>query len=82
MKTLRKLAAQLEQPVWFLGYFENMPEGTFFDRLEKARCYHGHTKVEMATDIGVNKRIIFNWKDKEPSQVFKEKVLLYCKILD
>lgn len=82
MKTLRKLATQLEQPVWFLGCFDNMPEDTFFDRIEKARCYHGHTKVEMAVDIGVNKRIIFNWKDKEPSQTLKKKTLLYCEILE
>lgn len=82
MKTLRKLATQLEQPVWFLGCFENMPEGTFFEKLEKARCYHGHTKIEMATAIGVHKRTIFDWKDKEPSQIFKEKALLYCEILE
>jgi len=82
MKTLRKLATKLEQPVWFLGCFENMPEETFFEKLEKARCYHGHTKVEMAEELGIHERIIFNWKKKEPSQIIKEKVLLYCKILD
>jgi hypothetical protein len=40
MKTLRKLAVLLEQPIWYLGCFENMPEDTFFEKLEKARCYH------------------------------------------
>ena len=82
MKILRKLATTLEQPIWFLGCFENMPENTFFERLEKARCYHGHTKVEMAAEIGVNKRTIFVWKDKEPDLILKEKALLYCKILN
>jgi len=78
---LRKLSAALEQPVWFLGCFDSMPEDTFFQRLKKARCYHGHTKVEMAKRIVVNKRIIFNWKQKEPGQVTKEKVELYWEIL-
>jgi DNA-binding XRE family transcriptional regulator len=82
MRTLRKLAIDLEQPIWYLGCFENMPEGTFFEKLEKARCYHGHTKVEMAAEIGVHARTIFDWKDKEPSQIIKEKALLYCKVLD
>lgn len=82
MKTLRKLATELQQPVWFLGCFENMPEDTFFEKLEKARCYHGHTKLEMATELGIHQRTIFNWKDKEPSQIIKENVSLYCEILD
>lgn len=82
MKTLCKLAIELDQPIWFLGCFENMPEDTFFARLEKARCYHGHTKVEMAAAIGVHIRTIFDWKDKGPSQILKEKALLYCKILE
>jgi len=59
-----------------------MPEETFFEKLEKARCYHGHTTVEMAAEIGVNQRTIFDWKDKEPDQMVKEKALFYCKILD
>lgn len=82
MKTLCKLATELEQPIWFLGCFENMPEETFFEKVEKARCYHGHTKVEMAAELGVHQRTIFNWKDKEPDQSLKKKALLYCKILD
>ncbi|AJQ27564.1 helix-turn-helix domain-containing protein [Pelosinus fermentans] len=82
MKTLRKLATELEQPIWFIGCFENMPEDTFFEKLEKARCYHGHTKVEMAEELGIHQRTIFDWKDKEPGQVLKKKALLYCKILD
>jgi hypothetical protein len=36
----------------------------------------------MAEELGIHERIIFNWKKKEPSQIIKEKVLLYCKILD
>lgn len=82
IKVLRKLAVELEQPLWYLGCFENMPEGTFLERLEKARFYHGHTKEEMAAEIGVHVRTIFKWKDKEPGKIIKEKALLYCKILD
>ena len=82
MRTLRRLASELDKPIWYLGCFENMLEDTFFDRLEKARCYHGHTKVEMAAEIGVNKRTIFDWKDKELGLILKENALLYCKILD
>ncbi|WP_052697331.1 terminase gpP N-terminus-related DNA-binding protein [Pelosinus fermentans] len=56
-----------------------MPEDTFFEKLEKARFYHGHTKVEMAEELGIHQRTIFDWKDKEPGQVLKKKALLYCK---
>jgi hypothetical protein len=30
MRILCKLATELEQSVWFLGGFENMPEENFF----------------------------------------------------
>jgi len=79
--TLRKICIALEQPIWFLGCFESMPEDTFFQRLEKARCYHGHTKLEMAKDIGVHVRAIFDWKAKEPCEAVKIKALLYLQIL-
>jgi hypothetical protein len=82
MKALRKLAVLLEQPIWYLGCFENMPEDTFFEKLEKARCYHVHSKVELAEELGIHQRTIFDWKDKEPSQIIKEKAFLCCKILD
>ncbi len=58
MKTLRGLAVLLEQPICYLGCFETMPEDTFFEKLEKARCYHGHTKVELAAELGINPRSI------------------------
>ncbi len=80
MKTLRKLPTGLEQPVWYLGCFENMPEDTFFEKIEKARCYHGHTKVEMTSEIGVHARTI-DWKDKEAKQAIKEKTLGYIQVL-
>jgi len=79
--TLRKIGIALEQPIWFIGCFDSMSEDTFFHRLEKARCYHGHTKVEMAKDIGVHVRMIFNWKYKETGQIAKRKVQIYCAIL-
>lgn len=79
--TLRKICLALEQPIWFLGCFENMPEDTFFEKLEKARCYYGHTKVEMAKEIGVHVRTIFDWKEKEPGQIIKDRALSYLKIL-
>jgi len=79
--TFRKICIALEQPIWFLGCFENMPEDIFFQQLEKARCYHGHTKLEMAKDIGVYIRMIFNWKVKEPCEAVKTKAFLYLQIL-
>ena len=79
--TLRKLSTALEQPVWFLGCFEHMPEDTFSQRLEKARCYHGHTKLETAKAIGVHVRVIFNWKVKEPCASVKTNVFPYLQIL-
>jgi DNA-binding XRE family transcriptional regulator len=81
MVTLRNLADVLNQTVVFLGCFENMPAETFFEKLEKARCYHGHTKTEMAKKIGVPVRMIFYWKNKEPSPAVRKKCLSYFKIL-
>lgn len=79
--TLRRICIALGQPIQLIGGFENMPEDTFFQRLEKARCYHGHTKVEMAKVIGVNIRVIFDWKVKEPNQVVQKKIAFYLEII-
>jgi len=79
--TLRKICIALEQPIWFLGCFDSMPESTFFQQLEKARCYHGHTKLEMAREIGVHIRMIFNWKAKDPCVAIKTKFFIYLQIL-
>jgi len=79
--TLNKLSVALDQSVLFLGCLERMPEDTFFHQLEKARCYHGHTKVQMAKDIGVNARSIFNWKAIEPGPEIKAMVIPYLQSL-
>ncbi|MBP2632526.1 MAG: hypothetical protein H6Q70_3154 [Firmicutes bacterium] len=67
--TLKKISDVLEQPIEFLGCFENMPETTFGERLKKARYYHGYDRKEAAETLGFNTRSFYDWeRDKrEPS---------------
>ncbi len=67
--TLKKLAIILEQPIWWLGCFEKLPEETLAQRIRKRRLYHGFTKREFASVIGVNEKTVRWWEDEtaEPS---------------
>jgi transcriptional regulator with XRE-family HTH domain len=68
IRTIKKLSTILQQPIWFLGCYEMMPESTFWERLEKARYYHGHTKEERAKSIRFNQRNVSRWKINLPSK--------------
>lgn len=60
--TVRALAEALEQPVWFLGCYEVLPEDTLGQRIRKARLYHGLTKKEFADRLGVNEKTVRLWE--------------------
>ncbi len=60
--TIRALASVLEQPVWFLGCYEALPENTLGQRIRKARLYHGLTKKEFADRLGVNEKTVRLWE--------------------
>lgn len=64
MVTVRALAKALEQPIWFLGCYEVLPEDTLGQRIRKARLYHGLTKKEFADKLGlgVNEKTIRLWE--------------------
>ena len=61
--TVRALAEALKQPVWFLGCYEALPEGTLGQRIRKARLYYGLTKKEFAERLGVNEKTIRLWEE-------------------
>lgn len=59
--SLAPLAKTLEVTVQYLGGFESMPETTFIERLDKARCYHAHNWDDVAKAVGVNRRTVWGW---------------------
>lgn len=60
--TVRALANVLEQPIWFLGCYDVLPEDTLGQRIRKARLYHGLTKKEFADKLGVNEKTVRLWE--------------------
>ena len=82
--TLKKISDVLEQPIEFLGCFENMPETTFGERLKKARYYHGYDKQEAAEVLGFNKRTLYDWERgiREPIADSLERLNPFINILN
>ena len=82
LQTIKKLAIIFEVPIPFLGCYDMLPETTLLEKLEKARLYHGHTKEEMAPEIGVVIKSIFAWQNgRQPGEKSREKLDKYFKIL-
>lgn len=82
LKTLKKLAEVLDVPVSHLSCYEMLPENTLMEKLEKARLYHGHTKKEMAHELGVSIKSIFAWQTgRQPGEKSMEKIKSYSDIL-
>lgn len=82
LKTLRKLSACLGQPIHYLGGYDKLPEGTFGERLKKARLYHGLTKEEAAQKLRIDPKTITSWETDrvEPSSEHPSKVDLFLRI--
>lgn len=78
---LRKIAAVLKISISYLGCFENLPEETFAQRLQKARLCNGLTKRELAEKMGVNEKTIAHWEDEKqkPSYIYRDKINEFIK---
>lgn len=62
LPTLQRLSQVLDVPIHFLGCFEQLPEQTFGEKLKKARLYSGLTKRELAEQLGIDAKTIYNWE--------------------
>ena len=81
--TAKKLADALRAPIWYVGGYDRLPQKTLTEKMEKARRYRGHTKEEMAAELGVEKKSIYNWSVKgiHPLPETEKKLSLYIAIL-
>lgn len=81
--TAKKLADALRAPIWYVGGYDHLPQKTLAEKMEKARKYRGHTKEEMATALGVEKKSIYNWSIKgvRPLPETEKKLSLYIAVL-
>ncbi|AGK97431.1 helix-turn-helix transcriptional regulator [Clostridium pasteurianum] len=82
-KVLKKLSKTLDKPIAYLGYFEDMPEDNFTDKLKKARHYHGDTKKDLADKLGANECTIRYWENEKqvPSIKYIKVIEEYMEIL-
>ncbi len=82
-KSLRLLSEVLQQPIYYLGCLEELPDTTLGDRLKKARAYRGLSIIEGADYLGVNVKTIKNWEAnrKIPSKRFNTYVEDFLKII-
>jgi transcriptional regulator with XRE-family HTH domain len=62
VNNLKTLSIILEKPIYYIGCFEDLPEETLGQRITKARLYHGQTKKEFATDLGIDVHTLRNWE--------------------
>jgi transcriptional regulator with XRE-family HTH domain len=62
LKNLRKFSSLLGLPVAYLGRFEDLPEDTLGQRINKARLCHGLTKQELARSVGVDRKTLYHWE--------------------
>jgi len=81
INTLKRLSIILEQPIWWLGCFENLPEETLAQRIKKCRLYHGFTKREFASVLGVHEKTI-RWWESEIVEPSSESLTLLFPYLD
>lgn len=83
-KTLKKLSKILDEPIYYLGYFEDMPEDSFQDKLKKARYYYGDSKKKLAHKIGSSECTIRDWEkgNRVPSIKYAKIIEEYMTILD
>ena len=81
--TAKKLADALRAPIWYVGGYDHLSQKTLAEKIEKARKYRGHTKEEMAAELGVEKKSIYNWSIKgiRPLPETEKKLSLYIAIL-
>ncbi len=81
--TAKKLADALRAPIWYVGGYDHLPQKTLAEKIEKARRYRGHTKEEMAAELGVNQKSICNWASgkNRPFPDTEKKLSLYIEIL-
>ncbi|MDF2502562.1 MAG: putative transcription factor, like protein [Clostridium sp.] len=83
-KVLNKLSKVLDVPIWYLGYFENIKEDSPQNKFKKARYYHGHTRKDVAIELGLNEHTIKDWEEKvfNPLNIYLEKIKAYMDILN
>jgi ribosome-binding protein aMBF1 (putative translation factor) len=83
VSTAKKLADALRVPNWYVGGYDHLPQKTLTEKMEKARKYRGHTKEEMAAELGVNQKSIYNWAAKgvRPLPETEKKLSLYIAVL-
>lgn len=62
LPSLRALSEYLGIPIYYLGRFEDLPERTLGERIRKSRMYRGYTKSEMAEQLGVDVKTLYNWE--------------------
>ncbi|WP_319403186.1 helix-turn-helix domain-containing protein [uncultured Anaeromusa sp.] len=81
--TAKKLADALRAPIWYVGGYDHLSQKTLAEKIEKARKYRGHTKEEMASELGINQKSIYNWSIKgvHPLPETEKKLSLYIAVL-
>jgi len=81
MKTLRELAVLLEQPIWYSGCFENMPEDTFSKSWKKLVVIMDTLRSNWLQNSEYINVLFLIGRIKNLIKLLKRR-LLYCKILD
>ncbi|MBO2945771.1 helix-turn-helix transcriptional regulator [Paenibacillus sp. F411] len=84
LKSLIKISACLNRPIYYLGCFEALPEKTLGERIKKARLYKGYTKEKLAMNLNVDPKSILNWETNKvrPSSKNLQELKMYLQITE
>lgn len=80
---IKKLSKALNQPIWFLGAYDLMPEATLPERITKARLYHGLTIDEALLEMNVSIKSYQHWQvaDRHPNADSRKKIDEFLSVL-
>jgi len=62
VKVIKRLAEALDQPIWFMGCYDLLPETSLGDRIRKMRLYKGQYIQELATELVIDEHLISRYE--------------------
>lgn len=82
-KVIKKLSIILEQPIWYLGAYEQLPENTLGKSIYKCRLFYGYSQKEFAKVLGALPCTVRNWEkdNSKPTNKYISKLSTYLHVL-
>jgi len=83
VKVINRLAEALDQPIWFIGCYDLLPETSLGEKIRKMRLYKGQYIQELADELGVDTHLVSRYEKEiaTPSERIKDKLQGLIQVL-